>query len=297
MKSPEQPLVSSGLNQENPEKQLSQESKPKKTSSKSKQVTQTDPLMSGLESSTPKKKSDQENASSSKKAKEQDNLSSLPVPKPLPKPRDRVADALKRIGVDCLALRSAPEITPMLKNAQGGLKAVLGSMRFSADDPSIGAFLEKYDSIPVGDRERVSWEAIALAAGLDSRVLLGSIMLALQSQAVNTVKIIAMTNHPKITAARVKYGLLPSGEKDRTALDTAMGFLPSPKGPTFIGKAIFGSGNQTMNAQGAGKGDDDEDGAVINADDEPDLDNLFPPANDMQQKLIPIRQKMLEGNN
>jgi len=80
-------------------------------------------------------------------------------------------------------------------------------------------------------------------------------------------------------------------------LDTAMGFLPSPKGPTFIGKAIFGSGNQTMNAQGAGKGDDDEDGIVINADDEPDLDDLFPPANDMQQKLIPIRQKMLEGNN
>jgi hypothetical protein len=209
---------------------------------------------------------------------------------------DRAQQALKRLGVDVLALRSAPEITPLLKNAEGGLKAVLGAMRFASDDPSIQSFLEKYDSTPSGDREKLSWEAIALAAGVDLRVFLGAAMLALQSHAVNTVKIIAMTSHPKITRARVKYGLLPSGEKDRTALDTAMGFLPSPKGPTFIGKAIFGSGNQTMNAQGAGRGDDDEDGPVIDGDSDPDLDNLFPPSNDMQTKLIPIRQRLLESN-
>jgi hypothetical protein len=186
----------------------------------------------------------------------------------------------------------------MLKNAEGGLKAVLGAMRFSANDPSIGKFLEKYDSVPVGDRERVSWEAIALAAGVDLQTFLGSAMLALQSHAVNTVKIIAMTSHPKITRARVKYGLLPSGEKDRTALDTAMGFLPSPKGPTFIGKAIFGSGGQAMSAQGAGRSDssDDDAAVVIDADsDDPDLDNLFPPSNAMQQKINPIRQRLLEG--
>jgi hypothetical protein len=174
-------------------------------------------------------------------------------------------------------------------------------MRFAAEDPSIAAFLEKYDTMPIGDREKVSWEAIALAAEVDLRVFLGSIMLALQSQAVNTVKIIAMTNHPKITAARVKYGLLPSGEKDRTALDTAMGFLPSPKGPTFIGKAIFGSGNQTMNAQGAGKSNDDDDGDEVNIinvnPDEIDQDYLFPDSRDIQQKLIPIRQRMLEDGD
>ena len=73
-----------------------------------------------------------------------------------------------------------------------------------------------------------------------------------------------------------------------------MGFLPSPKGPTFIGKAVFGSGKQNMNAQGAGHGDDDDDGPVIDGDDDPDLDDLFPPSNAIQQKLIPIRQRMLE---
>lgn len=193
-------------------------------------------------------------------------------------------------------LRASPEITPLLKNAEGGLKAVLGAMRFASDDPSIQAFLEKYDDTPVGDREKLSWEAIAIAAGVDLRVFLGAAMLALQSHAVNTVKIIAMTNHPKITRARVKYGLLPSGEKDRTALDTAMGFLPSPKGPTFIGKAIFGSGKQNINDQGAGRGDEDDDGPVIESDDDPDLDILFPPSTEMQTKLIPIRQRLLESN-
>ena len=105
---------------------------------------------------------------------------------------------------------------------------------------------------------------------------------------MSTVKIIALTGHPKITMARVAYGQLPLGERDRTALDTAMGFLPSPKGPTFIGKAIFGSGRATMEAQGAG-GDDD----CPSGDSDPDLDRLFPPANAMQEKLVAIRQKML----
>jgi hypothetical protein len=150
-------------------------------------------------------------------------------------------------------------------------------MRFSPDD-TIAAFLSKYDSIPSGDRERLPVEAIALAAGLDVATLLGSVMLALQAQAVSAVKIIAMTAHPKITQARVVWGQTPFGEKDRTALDTAMGFLPSPKGPTFIGKAIFGSGK-------AEEVEDEDSGSTLE-------DRLFPPANEMQQRLVPIRQRL-----
>lgn len=218
------------------------------------------------------------------------------MPKRLPKPVDRKAQALKRLGVDLEQLRlNKKEITPMLKNAQGGLKGVLGAIRFAAEEPMLGAFLEKYDNIPSGDRDKLSWEAIALAADLDLNAFLGAAMNAMYSQAFSMVKIISMTSQPKITAARVKYGLLPSGEKDRTALETANGVLPSPKGPTFIGKAVFGAGKQNMSAQGAGHGDDDDDdGPVIDGDDDPDLDILFPPSNDIQQKMIPIRQRMLE---
>ncbi|CAM5998735.1 unnamed protein product [Sphagnum balticum] len=296
MKSPEPPLVSSGPTLVNPEKQPSLDSPQPKTRSRKKQETATSPLPNGLENSNPKKRSAPESEHSLPPKANEPSL--LSVPKPLPKPRDRASEALKRLGVDPLTLRSAPEITPMLKNAEGGLKAVLGAMRFCAEDPSIALFLEKYDSTPVGDRDKLSWEAIALAAGLDLRVFLGAAMLALQSHAVNTVKIIAMTSHPKITRARVKYGLLPSGEKDRTALDTAMGFLPSPKGPTFIGKAIFGSGGNNPNAPIPLKEDEEdeseEEGAFIDAD-TIDIEKLFPSSNTIQQKLIPIRQRMLEG--
>jgi hypothetical protein len=288
MKQPEVLYPSSGQKLESQEKPLSPEYLPLKSKPSSEQEIQTDLSTSGLESLTPKK-----NLGRGKKRSSQDRPSSLPVPKPLVKPVDRTQQALKRLGVDLEKLRSSPEITPMLKNAAGGLKAVLGAMRFSADDPVVDSFLQKYDSIPVGDREKLSWEAIALAAELDLRVFLGSAMLALQAHAVSMVKIIAMTNHPKITKARVRYGLLPSGEKDRTALDTAMRFLPSPKGPTFIGKAVFGAGNQTMSAQGAGRGED-EDGPVIDGDDDPDLNDLFPSSNTIQQRMIPIRQRILE---
>jgi hypothetical protein len=196
---------------------------------------------------------------------------------------DRSAAALKRIRVSEQQLKASPQITPLLKQAEGGLDQVIMALRFSPDALAV-TFLEKYDSVPTGDREYLSIEAIALAAQIDITHLLGSIMVSLQQQAVNATRIIAMTNHPRITQARVEYGMLPLGERDRTALDTAVGFLPSPKGPTFIGKAIFGSGK--------GQRDDDEDDNVEEIDG-PDLDKLFPPANNMQNKLTAIRQRLL----
>ena len=218
--------------------------------------------------------------------------------KPAPPDPDRIVSvrelkrnvaALRRLDVSSADLDAAPQITPLLKNAQGGLKQVMAAMRLSPDEV-IFAFLRKYDSIPVGDRERLPMEAVALAAGVDINHLLGSIMLALQAQAVNTVKIIALTAHPKITQARVAYGLLPLGERDRTALDTAMGFLPSPKAPTFIGKAIFGSGKSVMDQQGG----DSDDNDAAGSEDDLDLDRLFPPANLMQEKLARIRSLVVQ---
>lgn len=174
---------------------------------------------------------------------------------------------------------------------------MLGAMRFAMDDPDIGPFIEKYDSIPVGDRERLSWEAIAIAAGINIKHLLGAIQVAAQNYSVNTVKLIAVTSHPKITRARVEYGLLPSGERDRTALDTAMGFLPSAKGPTFIGKAVFtgpGSGSPAAAAVVSDDDDTDTDNQLVHFAPDDSLSSIFPSSNAMQEKLIAIRQKLLE---
>ena len=167
-------------------------------------------------------------------------------------------------------------------------------MRFCSDDETIGTFLSKYDSIPECDRIRLPWEAIAVAAELNIPQLIGAIILAMQTTSATMVKVIAFAGHPKLMAARVKYGQLPSGEKDRGAIDTALGFLPSPKGPTFIGKAIFGGAGGNLGSSGS-KGDDDtEDGQLV-SDTDSSYDDLFPSPNEIQEKLVPIRQRLLPG--
>ena len=174
----------------------------------------------------------------------------------------------------------------MFKKAEGGLEAVLDAMRFSSQDESIAAFLQKYDSIPVGDRERLPWEAIALAAKLDLRQLAGAMMFALNEASVSTVKIIALSSHPAVMQKTIDYAMLPGGDRDRTIVHRALGFLPDPKGPTFIGKAVFGASGEQRQEQNSKEANFDSE--------EDDLDDLFPPATAMQEKLIPIRQLLLD---
>jgi hypothetical protein len=180
----------------------------------------------------------------------------------------------------------------MLKSTiKGGLKAALDAMRFATDDPEIRAFMKIYDKIPTGDRERLSWEAISIAAKVNPKHLLGAIQLAVQSHCWNKSRFIAISNHPDVTKKRVEYAKMAGGEKDRTALDIALGVLQSPKGPTFIGKqvAVFG-GN-------AGATKDDDDGKTIEASStsSDEFDQLFPSPSEVQDKLVPIRQRLLES--
>ena len=86
---------------------------------------------------------------------------------------------------------------------------------------------------------------------------------------------------------------MAGGEKDRTALDIALGIMQSPKGPTFIGTqqvAVFRGGGQ-------GKAKDEDDGKTVDAEytTNNDFDDLFPSPTDIQDKLVPIRQRLLEG--
>lgn len=158
------------------------------------------------------------------------------------------------------------------------------AMRFWSHNETIAAFLKKYDAIPVGDRARVPWEAVALAAKLDALTLQGAIIQAIIQSSGNISKILAVSSHPKLMRATIKYGKLASGEKDRRAVDVMVGALPSPKGPTFIGKAVFGGGKD---------GGDDEQMEILGKD--ADMDSIFPSAPTMQEKLNLIRQRRLES--
>ncbi len=172
----------------------------------------------------------------------------------------------------------------MLKKSKGGLRGLIKAMRFATQDEEISTFLDKYDSIPPGDRQYLPWEAIALSANVNLIYFLGAVQLAAVQYFGNVSKIIAISNHPSITTARVKYAQDPSGERDRQSLDIMVGALPSPKGPTFIGNAVFGGSSSAKEHD-----DGDEPTPVFGGND--DFDQLFPPASNMQEKLKMVRQQ------
>lgn len=216
----------------------------------------------------------------------------LPVPKQEAK-RDRTEEAIKRLKVKPEQLAKCPPISIMIKETiKGGFEAALRAMRFAAsDDDTIDAFLEKYDSIPASDQERVPWEAVALAANVDINHLLGAIQFAVQAESINRVKFISLSEYPEIIQKMVDFAKLPGGEKDRMAFHQALGFIPSPKiTSTFIGKAVFGS-----SAPAPSELEEAPKPSSFSMDD--NLENLFPSATNVQNKLIPIRQKLLDSGN
>lgn len=167
------------------------------------------------------------------------------------------------------------------------MPAVLSALRFS-HDPAAQFFVERYDKIPKGDREKLSWEAICIAAKVNPATLLGASVMALQEVSKSTVKILALTNHPKVVEARIAAAVLPGGVQDRNAFDTAVGFLPSPKGPTFVT-------NVNLDKKRRDDDDDDDDDSPDTGsyDAEDEMDHLFPPVSAMQDRLQPIRQRAL----
>ena len=215
----------------------------------------------------------------------------MPVPK-LPQEESRTEQALNRLKLKPESVAAAPQITPMIKSTiVGGLSTALDAMRFSSDDSEIKAFLKAYDKIPICDREHLSWEAIALYAKVNPKHLLGSIQLAVQNYCWNKSRFIAISNHPELMEKRIEFAKMAGGEKDRTAIDMAIGWLQGPKSPTFIGKQVA-----VFNGSG-GRAKDDE-GQTIESNSEPmseGFDDLFPSPNQTQDKLVPIRQRLLEG--
>ena len=296
MKQNEQVPVT-GQDQKSKSSPSSPASRQKKTASESakKEQTPPSPLTSGSPILETPKTSSSENANESgaEPTRKRKPKSLMPVPKPQEKRSDA---AIKRLKLKPEIVYAAPRITPMLKQTiKGGLKTALDAMRLGGDDPEINAFLRVYDKVPVADRKSLPWEAVAISAKINLKHLLGAIQFAVQTYCSNKSRFIAISHHPEVMLKRVEYAKLAGGEKDRTALDIMVGAQASPKGPTFIGKqvAVFGGGKNTAKD----KDDDDEDDKIIDASSNSNdpFEDLFPTPGDIQDKLIPIRQRLLEG--
>lgn len=196
----------------------------------------------------------------------------------------RTRGPLARIGVTVEQYVAAPKISPILREIQGGKSKALKAMRFSSSD-LIQQFLAKYDSISARDRERLSIEAIALSAGINIPHLWGEIMLAMREHSVNSVKIIAVANHPEVLKKTLEFATLPGGIRDREHIHTMLGALPSNKGATFFVKNFYPGGKP----KGEDESEDDRPPEIVD-----DLEYIFPGAELIQERVQPIRQKLLE---
>ena len=188
-------------------------------------------------------------------------------------------EALHRLKVTPEQIEACPKIEPVLKVSRGWKKQALNAMRFS-DGELTRLFLDKWDTIPERDRDNVTFEAVALAVDINPRHLLGEILLAMRETSASQVKMIAMSAHPKVMKARVEYALTPGGFRDRDKVDEILGAIKAPMGSTFIGKAFFGG---------------DKEEAPEPEELEDDVNVVFPECEAMQEKIQPMRQKLLEG--
>lgn len=156
---------------------------------------------------------------------------------PSVKPK-RLSAIIAKLDVDWDELRKCPKMTDILMESSettGGLEKIIEAMRHNKS-PVIVKFLKQYDKATDEERHVVPWEVWALKAKVEIPELLGQIILSIRRRSVNMIKVMAMTAHPDIIRKRIEFAKTKAGVSDRNAIDTALGFLPTPKGPTFIGK-------------------------------------------------------------
>lgn len=194
----------------------------------------------------------------------------------------RKKQLLKRLKVSEAELAAAPNITSILKENKFGVRRALEAMRFS-DEPLILAFLSQYDVLSERDRQELSIEAIALAAKLNIRHLWGEMQLAIRQYSASSVLTIAANSHPEIVKRRIIYAKTPGGYRDRDKLDEMLGAIKPGQGSTFIGK-YFAATTKEMPE------DDSEPEKVVD-----DIEAIFPECSVMQERVQPMRQKVLEA--
>jgi hypothetical protein len=127
------------------------------------------------------------------------------------------------------AMEGEPSVTNKLKQAPGGLKAVLAALRAYENDDAI-AFLGVYDSRSALDLRHLRWEEIAVAADIGTTRLYGVASEAILEWEEDARKILIATGVTKVTRKSLKMALTDKGIDDRLAMLKAGGVIPVPKG-------------------------------------------------------------------
>lgn len=186
--------------------------------------------------------------------------------------------ALKRLKITPAQLATAPEVSSIFRFAGIPLTEAIAAMRFS-EHAAVRQFLATYDNVSLGDRPSLPFEAIVLKSGVDAHLLIGATMACFKTLQGSKSAMLAMKHHPSVLKSRIKYAKLPGGTRDRDALDTAVGWLPSPKGASI-----------NLNF-GTPKAKESEDA------DEQDVNDLFPMITENQEQWQENRTKLLKAKD
>lgn len=147
--------------------------------------------------------------------KKKSPLSSQPISPPkILRSIDRSEEARKRLGITAEQMVGQRKVTPILMRASGGIPAIIEALSVD-DSPDSILFIAKWDSITESDRDRLTLEEIAVAAGLTPRRLLEVATGAIHAFAEDASRLIVASAKPNIIQKMAENALTQFGEKDR----------------------------------------------------------------------------------
>lgn len=154
-------------------------------------------------------------------------------------------------------LENCPKIEDKLRKVIGGRTRAIETLKFS-QHPDAKKLLEFCQRIKFANREKVPFEAMCLAAGVDVVTIWGALILAARDTSRAESALITMMEHPDVVRATVDFAkgsIL--GSKDREMVHKAVGWLPTPKGSNINVNVFDPSKESSDGEDGEGQSLDD----------------------------------------
>lgn len=125
-------------------------------------------------------------------------------------------------------MRGVPRISHLLDCASGGVEECINALRLS-DDADACKFLETYDALSQSDRQRVSIEEIATAAGVGTKNLLAATLLAMDYVGTSQARMATSSFKAPVIAATANAAINgKNATANRKLFLSGVEFLPRP---------------------------------------------------------------------
>lgn len=140
----------------------------------------------------------------------------------------RTIEARKRIGITPQRMSGVPTISHLLECAEGGVAGCVAALRLSDDADAI-RFLERFDSISTSDRTRLTIEEIATSAGVTTKNLLASTLLAVEYLGTSAARMATASFSAPVIQATANAAINgKNATANRKLFLSGSGFLPRP---------------------------------------------------------------------